>query len=62
MSSLLRIVLLRAPTDREHASAAAFLANYRAEVAGASAPDQTLAVWSALSRVLLASNEFLYLD
>ena len=62
LSSLLRIVLLRAPTDREHASAAAFLANYRAEVAGASAPDQTLAVWSALSRVLLASNEFLYLD
>jgi hypothetical protein len=39
-----------------------FLSEYQLAVAESSESDQSLAVWSALSRLLLSSNEFLYLD
>lgn len=56
--------LARPPADDERQRALAFLARYReaAAVEGASADDGPLAAWSALTRALLASNEFHYVD
>jgi cytochrome c553 len=54
----------RAPAETEHAHASAFLARYERSLAdeGVSAADRPNFAWSALARVLLASNEFLYVD
>ena len=54
--------LQRAPTAKDRATATAFLDRYTAAVADAPPGDRTKAAWAALARVLLASNEFLYLD
>ncbi len=53
IASLYRVVLQRDPTVIEAQTAHQFIANYPAEPA---------ARWSALARVLLAGNEFIYLD
>ncbi|MEM7383858.1 MAG: PSD1 and planctomycete cytochrome C domain-containing protein [Verrucomicrobiota bacterium] len=50
---LYALVYHRAPTKGEATSAASFLQNYEAEREKA---------WAALSRTLMASNEFLYVD
>ncbi len=49
----------RLPSADEHAWATRFLKTYAAEAPPADAPR---AAWSALTRILLSSNEFLYLD
>ena len=48
-----RLLFQREPSSREREQAAAFLASY---------PGSTAEKWSALARVFLASNEFVYVD
>ena len=62
VNELFRIVLQRSPNSSEMETAQRFLREYQLAVAESSESDQSLAVWSALSRLLLSSNEFLYLD
>jgi hypothetical protein len=62
VNELFRIVLQRSPTAGEQETARRFIDEYKLAVAESSESDQSLAVWSALSRLLLSSNEFLYLD
>ncbi len=62
LNELFRIVFQRLPTESERDAATAFLIKYREAIAETPAADQPLALWSACSRVLLSSNQFLYLD
>ncbi|MFO0850584.1 MAG: PSD1 and planctomycete cytochrome C domain-containing protein [Gemmataceae bacterium] len=59
---LFRLAFQRPPTPGEREFAAAFLSRYRTALAGASQADGEKAAWSALARVLLASNEFLFVE
>ncbi len=58
------LVLGRAPSNDELPEAAAFLERYRhlAISTGAAGEDVEQAAWSAYARVLLTSNEFLYIE
>ncbi|MEO2199216.1 MAG: DUF1553 domain-containing protein [bacterium] len=60
VNELFRLILQRPPTDTDRAFADAFLARYRKALEGKSDADTT--AWNALARVLLASNEFLFVD
>ena len=62
LDGLFRIVFQRSPAASEREAAAAFLANYAAALTETPEPDRPLAAWSAYARILLSSNEFLYLD
>jgi mono/diheme cytochrome c family protein len=57
-----RLIFQRAPTPRDMEAARSFLDRYRAELTTLPPAARTRAAWSALARILLASNEFLYLD
>jgi mono/diheme cytochrome c family protein len=59
---LFRIVFQRPTTERDHEFATAFLGRYAAALAGTPAADRPKAARRALARVLLASNEFLYVE
>ncbi|HEX3146712.1 MAG TPA: PSD1 and planctomycete cytochrome C domain-containing protein [Gemmataceae bacterium] len=61
LNELFVAVLQRPPTNRERDLASGFLSRYTNELATAG-PDKTVVAWSALARIALASNEFLYLD
>jgi hypothetical protein len=61
VSELFRAALLRTPTEKDREFAESFLAKYRNTVGGTDA-DKDKAAWSALARVLLASNEFLFVE
>ena len=52
------------PMEVEDARASAFLAQYEQTLAGEGvpAPSRPEQAWAGLARVLLASNEFLYVD
>lgn len=54
----------RAPTPEDRSEAEDFLRRYRQTLAatGASSDDQRVGAWRAYARVLLTSNEFLYVD
>jgi hypothetical protein len=54
-----RLAYQRLPTEGERQRARRFLHDYRAELTGSA---QEQAAWSALARILLASNEFLFLE
>jgi hypothetical protein len=62
LNELFRSVLQRLPTANEQRHATRFLAQYSAELATDTAEKRQLASWSAYARILLSSNEFLYLD
>ncbi|MCE9561424.1 MAG: PSD1 and planctomycete cytochrome C domain-containing protein [Planctomycetes bacterium] len=61
LDELFRITLLRPPTAKDRTTADAFLTSYAAQLSEPVA-DRPKIAWAALTRVLLASNEFLYLD
>jgi hypothetical protein len=67
-SARLRLAYLRAfgriPTDAEQRRASAFLREYERNLAdeGVPADRRDVEAWASLSRALLASNEFLYVD
>jgi hypothetical protein len=50
------------PTEREKARGRKFVARYLAALDGVPAADRPGQAWSAFARVLLAGNEFLYVD
>ncbi len=62
LNELFRIVFQRTPENSDLDAALAFLTNYISALAETPAADRPLAAWSAYARILLASNEFLYLD
>ncbi len=62
LTELFRLALQRGPTAPERAAAGSFRRNYEGQLAETPANDRPLAIWSAYARILLASNEFLYLD
>jgi hypothetical protein len=62
LGELFQIVLQRPPTNDERETATAFLTKYRAAISETPMADQPLALWSACSRVLLSSNQFLYVE
>ncbi len=62
LNELFRIVMQRLPRDSERATTMDFLQKYQAAIAETPAGDQPLAVWSACARILLSSNQFLYVD
>ena len=59
---LFRIVLQRPPSLSEQVTATAFLARYTSVITDLPPAERQLAAWSAYARILLSSNEFLYLD
>jgi hypothetical protein len=62
LDELFRLALQREPTAKDRTTATAFLTRYTTLLPDAAPADRTKAAWAALARVLLASNEFLYLD
>ena len=52
----------RPPTSEEVLRAEQFLSRYREKLTTGTAQDRALRAWSAYARILLASNEFLYVD
>jgi mono/diheme cytochrome c family protein len=62
LDELFRLALQRAPTAKDREVGTAFLTRYAAAMPDATPADRAKAAWAALTRVLLASNEFLYLD
>jgi hypothetical protein len=61
-AGLFRIALQREPTEREREFVGQFLGRYRKELGKASEAEIAKASWSALARVILASNEFLFVE
>lgn len=61
LDELFRLTLLRSPTAKDRTTADAFLNRYSTQLSDPIA-DRPKIAWTALTRVLLASNEFLYLD
>jgi len=59
-----QLVFQRAPDDTEQQECAAFLKSYREKLAELITPPDQAATrsWSALARVLLSTNEFLFVD
>ena len=62
LDELFRIVLQRLPTADERQTATTFLTNYREAISDTPVADQPLALWSACARILLSSNQFLYVE
>jgi hypothetical protein len=59
---LFRLALQREPTEKERSWAAQFLGHYREALENQPGAQITKASWSALARVILASNEFLFVE
>ncbi|MFO0936526.1 MAG: PSD1 and planctomycete cytochrome C domain-containing protein [Gemmataceae bacterium] len=59
---LFRQVFTRSATEKERAWAGAFVEQYRRQLTTPNEAERTNASWSALARILLASNEFLYVE
>jgi hypothetical protein len=62
LDELFRLALQRRPTARDREIAAKFLTAYTASLADSRAGERTKAAWAALARIVLAGNEFLYVD
>jgi hypothetical protein len=62
LDELFRLALQRAPTARERETLLAFRTRYSAAIADQPLADRTASAWAAIARIVLASNEFLYLD
>jgi hypothetical protein len=52
----------RSPSERESAQAVEFLRRYQAALEVKKSPDARLGAWQGLCRVLLSSNEFVYVE
>jgi mono/diheme cytochrome c family protein len=62
IDELFRIALQRSPTKKDHDFAVAFLDRYRNRLTDMPTSERTRVSWAALSRILLASNEFLFVE
>ncbi len=59
---LYRLAFQRLPAARDRQKATAFRTRYSTELNGTPGAERPNATWAALARVLLASNEFLYVE
>jgi len=59
---LYRLAFQRLPTTRDRETAATFRTRYATELSTTPEAERPKATWAALARVLLASNEFLYVE
>jgi hypothetical protein len=59
---LFRIALQRGPTEKERVLLGQFVARYRSELGKGREAEIAKASWSPMARVLLASNEFLFVE
>ena len=57
-----RLMFSRPPTEREQASSSQFLADYAANLPDGTSEDKPRRAWAAYARVLMSSNEFLFVD
>ena len=62
LNELFRIALQRDPTPRDREFAGRFLDEYQTELSSRPAPERARSAWAALTRVILASNEFLFVE
>jgi hypothetical protein len=62
LDRLYRQVFSRAPTENEQASATRFLTGYRNDLTDLPETQRAERAWSAWIRVLLSSNEFIFVD
>jgi hypothetical protein len=62
IDELFRIALQRMPTRKDRDFASAFLERYRMALGNKPDAEKTALAWAALARVLLASNEFLFVE
>jgi len=62
LDELFRIALRRPPAIRDRAFATGFVERYGKALPDAPVAERERAAWSALARVLLASNEFLFVE
>jgi hypothetical protein len=62
LGELFRVALQRPPTAKDRDFATGFLDRYAKSLADAPAADRPKLAWAALARVLLASNEFLFVE
>jgi hypothetical protein len=56
------LLFARVPQEQDQERAAQFLAAYGAELKAVPEADRPRVAWAAWARVLLSSNEFLYVD
>ena len=57
-----QLLFSRAPSAAEHARAAEFLAAYQADLTDTPPADRPIQAWAAYLRVLMSSNEFVFVD
>ena len=62
LDAVFRLCYRRPPTAAERDRAARFLGDFTPKVEAASMKATSRSAWAALVRILLASNQFLYLD
>ena len=62
IDELFRIAFQRPPTKKDREFAVAFLARYDNSLSDVPTTERTKIAWAALARILLASNEFLYVE
>jgi hypothetical protein len=56
------LLFARPPTEEDHHSATRFFNEYSADLASEPEPDRSTIAWAAWLRVLISSNEFIYVD
>ena len=62
IDEMFRLALQRPPTKADRDTATAFLDRYRGSLADVPEADRPRAAWAALARVVLAGNEFLFVE
>jgi cytochrome c5 len=62
LGELFQLALQRRPSDQDRTFAATFLDRYRMQLKARPAAERDRAAWAALARVVLASNEFLFVE
>lgn len=62
LEELFRLALQRSPTKQDRDFATAFLDRYTAGLTDTPPADRAKVAWAALARILLASNEFLFVE
>jgi hypothetical protein len=62
LNELFRLLLQREPTKRDREFAMGFLEQYQKGLSDRAPTDRAKLAWAALTRILLASNEFLFVE
>ncbi|MFM7149470.1 MAG: DUF1553 domain-containing protein, partial [Gemmataceae bacterium] len=62
VDELFQLALQRQPAGRDREFVGAFLSRYQKNLMDRPSPDRERLAWNALARIILASNEFLYVE